>query len=131
MTKKYIAKSVVSISLCGKRIAFYPDTKGGSYYTTSSNKEIKTMERHPSFGKLFTEDKMFAREMEAKERDATKLAEQKEIPKVEKTYKNVSTVTNCSDATIYLQEYGEKGLRSKVDILAAAERHGIKFTNLK
>ena len=61
MTKKYVARSVVSISVklaSGKttHITFTPRTVGGSVFYTDNELIQEGLEKHPKYGKLFKVD---------------------------------------------------------------------------
>lgn len=124
MEKKYISNSILTLSVNGSSVSFMADSKGGSYYCTSNKDIIASLDKHPRKGRLFREDTTY------RPQDTAPIEELTEIVKDEEL-KEVMEVTNCSDAVIYLKEFGEEELKSKKDIQAAAARNGLSFPNLK
>ncbi len=122
----YIAKSNLSINVmlpsgCYKHIAFKPKTGGGSVYYTESDDEIKGLESHPAFNRLYSK-------------------ETADADKTRKTVKGVVTTAmreihvNCvEDAKSCLcikYGYSRTKLKSVAQIKAAAAEQGIVFVGI-
>lgn len=129
-TKKYIAKSHVSLSVKmtaekNAHITFVPLTGGGSVYYTADEQVQNALEQHPKYGKLFKQDALY------QERKAIVAK-----PKEEKKQKEINEVqVSClDDAKDYLSDkfgISRTKLRSQEGIEKAAAANGVRFIGLE
>lgn len=127
MIKTYKSSSEIHISVMlpngsRTRVVFSPKTGGGSTFITSDADIQAGLESHSFFGKQFV---LAGVKEEKKQETAVEKAE----PKGPKQVK----VSSLDDAKEYLVEHFELSrtkLRSKSQIMAAAEANGIEFTGI-
>lgn len=128
MKKKYISHSHVSINVVmptskGQKsvhVSFTPLTGGGSMYITD-NKDMQTaLEHHSRFGRLFKIDIYYKDEP----------VQKKPVEKTPEAIIETVNVASLEDAKEYLvNRFGisRTKLRSKKQIMDAAEAHNIEF----
>lgn len=133
MTKKYIAKSIISVGVklrsgATKHIAFEARANGGSVYYSGNAEEQHALESHPKYGRLYMLDKV----VEKQNTEAAKPAEGKPAPKKENGRTEVR-VTDLASAKDYLSDrfgISRTKLRYRKNIEDAAAEHNITFVGL-
>lgn len=130
MEKVYKAKSHVSINVImpngkSRHVTFNSLTGGGSMYSTSDEDMQSALETHHNYGVLYKLDKVV---------DETKVeVKPKAQPKVQEPEVKTVKVASLEDAKEYLvDKYGisRTKLRSKKQIMEAAEAHNIEFEGI-
>lgn len=126
MAKKYIAYSHVAVNVIlpssGKsvHVSFSPMTGGGSMFITNDKDMQAALERHSRFGKLFKIDVYYKDEP----------IQEEPVEEVPKTSTSTVKVASLEDAKEYLvnrYDISRTKLRSKKQIIEAAEANGIEF----
>lgn len=127
--KRYKAKSIVSIGLYGKgAIDFMPDSKGGSYYSTTDGDVQNAIESSGLYCdgvvKLVSSEELVVSSEELKGKNVTDV----EVDN-SKVY---ADVTKCVDAIAILRDkYGiTEALNTKAKIIEVAKGLGVIFPKL-
>lgn len=134
--KKYKSKSCVSLSVVlptggTTHISFNPITGGGSVFYTSNELLQAGLEKHPKYGKLFKLDE--TGNANVKKAEENPLPTEQPTAEVEGTagtsLKEMKMSCNDDAKDFLVDKFGisRTKLRSRVQIEAAGEAHGIKF----
>lgn len=136
--KRYKAKSIVSIGLYGKgAIDFMPDSKGGSYYSTTDKTVQKAIESSGLYCdgvvKLVSSEELVVSSEELKGEKILNGLKGKNVTDVEVDNSKVyADVTKCVDAIAILRDkYGiTEALNTKAKIIEVAKGLGVIFPKL-
>lgn len=140
MLKKYISKSVVSLSVAlpgggNAHVSFTARTGGGSVYYTDNVRIQRGLERHPKYGKLFREEESPAARTPAANTAGTAAAPTANAAGTVATKKKEPTLKEVKmrlveDAKEFLASkysVSRSKLRSKAACDEAAAQNGVKI----